>query len=211
MQKGRSGTLLCSYLLSLPQLPPSPQLDRSYSNADLARRSRSSNQSLGDEDSGDGWIAVGQGHDTVEVKISPSGPSTSPSTTSLKLPISTVPRSTSSSMTTVSRPSPPASLRVHTQSSHEYDPIDISDEGFTSEQGQQDRRDGRVDEVFKLHSSRRMKPTSTGRGVSIPSRASNQCTTDTFQAFDQDSKNPGLLTTDYRTPMVPLHSSCIHE
>jgi phosphatidylinositol-3,4,5-trisphosphate 3-phosphatase/dual-specificity protein phosphatase PTEN len=46
----------------------------------------------------------------------------------------------------------------------------VGDEADYDQQGQQDRRDGRVDEVFKLHSSRRMKPSSAGRGVSIPSR-----------------------------------------
>lgn len=75
-----------------------------------------------------------------------------------------------SSTTTISRPSPPPSERIELQSTPPYDPIDIGDERPAGQKGQEDRADGRVDEVFKLHSSRRMKPTSTGRGVSIPSR-----------------------------------------
>ncbi len=79
-------------------------------------------------------------------------------------------RSLSSSTTTISRPSPPPSVDIRVTSSPPYDPIDVSDEGRPGERGQEDRKDGRVEEVFELHSSRRMKPTSRGQGISIPSR-----------------------------------------
>lgn len=85
-------------------------------------------------------------------------------------PYGDVPRSTTSSTTTVSHPSPPPSINIAITSIPPYEPIDIGDERAPGETGQQDRADGRVDEVFRLHSSRRMKPTSSGRGVSIPSR-----------------------------------------
>jgi phosphatidylinositol-3,4,5-trisphosphate 3-phosphatase/dual-specificity protein phosphatase PTEN len=84
----------------------------------------------------------------------------------------TVPRSTNSSTTTLSHPSPPPSIDIHVETTPPYEAMDVGDEGRPEEAGQRDRMNGRVDAVFKLHSSRRMKPTSSGRGVSIPSRAS---------------------------------------
>jgi phosphatidylinositol-3,4,5-trisphosphate 3-phosphatase/dual-specificity protein phosphatase PTEN len=69
--------------------------------------------------------------------------------------------------------SKPPSIRSSTTTDSEdsvYDAIDVGDEAAPGVAGQQDRGDGKVDEVFKLHSSRRMKPSSTKRGVSIPSR-----------------------------------------
>ena len=78
--------------------------------------------------------------------------------------------STTSSTTTISQPSPPPSLQIDVDSDPMFTPIDIGDEGRAEEKGQQDRLDGKVEQVFRLHSSRRMKPTSKGRGVSIPSR-----------------------------------------
>lgn len=58
------------------------------------------------------------------------------------------------------------------QPKQSYVPIAIGDEGEVDEAGQQDRKDGKLDEIFKFHSSRRMKPSTTKarRGVSIASR-----------------------------------------
>ncbi|KAL7419116.1 Telomerase protein component 1 [Cryptotrichosporon argae] len=124
------------------------------------------------EDKQDGWVLVGEGTDVAQVATTDEGGAT------LERPVSPQPRpasvagSTSSSTTTISRPSPPPSARIHviTRQAGSYDPIDVGDEDDEAQRGQRDRRDGRVDEVFRLHSSRRMKPTSTGRGVSIPSQ-----------------------------------------
>ncbi|OCF33832.1 hypothetical protein I317_01324 [Kwoniella heveanensis CBS 569] len=150
--KGRSGTLLCSYLLSLPDLPPPPQLDRSYTHKELKKRleERESKQleratSTSEEDR-EGWVYVGEGQAMTGIKVTDDpldlGRVATPAQ-SERIDVGSVDRSTNSSTTTLSRPSPPPSVHI---------------------------RDGRVDEVFKLHSSRRMKPTSSGRGVSIPSQ-----------------------------------------
>ena len=146
---------------------------------------------------------LGHGRDIAGVKVSESeqtigtdGNSTTARSdrSMLDAPSGTVSLSTSSSTTTISRTSthPPAEIRV--SSVPPYDPIDTGDEGRLDEEGQQDRRDGRLDEVFKLHSSRRMKPTSNGRGVSIPSRKSSM-----------------PHRAECRTSMVPLHPPAFHR
>ncbi|ORY21744.1 hypothetical protein BCR39DRAFT_50898 [Naematelia encephala] len=160
--KGRSGTLLCSYLLSLPELPPPPRLDRSHSRHDQHRREGGSALPASTPER-DGWVMVGQGDQIAGVRIADTveSPQSTPQPAS-----QLVSHSVTSSTTTISRPSPPPSTRI----THTYDPIDIGDEAEPGTTGQEDRADGRVDEVFKLHSTRRMKPTSSGRGVSIPSQ-----------------------------------------
>ncbi|XAO24584.1 hypothetical protein I312_103388 [Cryptococcus bacillisporus CA1280] len=197
--KGRSGTLLCSYLLSLPELPPPPELDRSYSYKELAKRlaqreeqkarsqGPSASSSVEDAEDREGWVFIGGGKEaaTLQVDDDPSverGGTLTPAR-SERIQVGPVVKdndhdrdndndtaSSFSSTTTISRPSPPPSERIELQTTPPYGPIDIGDERPAGQKGQEDRADGRVDEVFKLHSSRRMKPTSTGRGVSIPSQ-----------------------------------------
>ncbi|WRT64569.1 uncharacterized protein IL334_001501 [Kwoniella shivajii] len=178
--KGRSGTLLCSYLLSLPALPPPPQLDSSYTHKDLKKRleerkketsSENTTPSEDDRDR-DGWVYVGSGQDITGVQVTEDQTElgrTSTPAHSEKINVAPVTRSTNSSTTTLSNPSSSPSINIQVDTNPPY-PIDIGDEGNPGEVGQEDRKDGRVDEVFKLHSSRRMKPTSSGRGVSIPSQ-----------------------------------------
>ncbi|WWD21702.1 hypothetical protein CI109_106189 [Kwoniella shandongensis] len=172
--KGRSGTLLCSYMLSLPALPPVPQLDRSYTPKELARRAalreeaEVGNPSSSDESDREGWVHIGGGHAVTSVRVNDTREEGGASTPahSERINVAPVARSINSSTTTLSQPSPPPSVDIPV-STH---PIDVGDERPAGEPGQEDRADGRVDAVFKLHSSRRMKPTSTGRGVSIPKR-----------------------------------------
>ncbi|KAI9636172.1 uncharacterized protein MKK02DRAFT_27644 [Dioszegia hungarica] len=150
--KGRSGTLLCSYMLSLAELPGPPGMELSYSKPDRAKLA-------GRERKGEGWIAVGHGNEISEIQVS-SEPETEGG-----LAVPSQLSRTASSATTISATDSSASIQVDS-----YQPIDIGDETPITSSGQYDRRDGKVDSVFKLHSSRRMKPSSTGRGVSIPSQ-----------------------------------------
>lgn len=158
--KGRSGTLLCSYLLSLPSLPPPPQLDRSYTHSELKDRVAKR------EDSSD-LIMVGAGSQVEGYGVSHGGQHEPVPHETLQVP--PVARSTNSSTTTISDCDSVSSVGVTTNSAA-YQPINVGDEGQAALADQYDRKDGKVDAVFKLHSSRRMKPTSAGRGVSIPSR-----------------------------------------
>jgi phosphatidylinositol-3,4,5-trisphosphate 3-phosphatase/dual-specificity protein phosphatase PTEN len=160
---------LCSYLLSLSELPPPPQLDSSYGSAELAQRKQAQQvTATPKEEDREGFVYVGQGKEISKVPVhsTPLEDLAAGPESHLQVPY---PRSTNSSTTTLSQPSPAPSIDIRTHTAP-YDPIDIGDEQDVDAAGQQDRKDGRVDEVFKLHSSRRMKPTSTGRGVSIPSR-----------------------------------------
>ena len=132
------------------------------------------------DEQGDGWVMIGGGQHVSPVQVASS--STPEATLNrvptparserlqVRTPIGSVARSTTSSMTTISRPSPPPSVNIDVTSHPAVIPLDIGDEAPPGTEGQEDRQDGKVDAVFKLHSSRRMKPTSTGRGVSIPSR-----------------------------------------
>ncbi|WVR04807.1 hypothetical protein IAU60_001819 [Kwoniella sp. DSM 27419] len=174
--KGRSGTLLCSYLLSLATLPDPPQLDRSYTHKEQQARLEARQQppegiiAPDSDEARAGWVYVGRGHDAMGILVtdeSNDGSHTPAPSEMIQVP--PVARSTNSSTTTLSRPSPPPSIDIRVET-HPPFPIAIGDEGSPGEPGQEDRKDGRVDEVFKLHSSRRMKPTSNGRGVSIPSQ-----------------------------------------
>ncbi|KAK6903504.1 hypothetical protein I203_107008 [Kwoniella mangroviensis CBS 8507] len=179
--KGRSGTLLCSYLLSLPSLPPPPQLDRSYTHKDLKRRLEErekekleSKTSSVDSEDREGWVYIGSGQEVTGLQVTEDpaelGRAITPAQ-SERINVQPVARSTNSSTTTLSAPSITTSTEdgIQVQTDPPY-PIDVGDEAEPGLEGQKDRKDGKVDEVFKLHSSRRMKPTSTGRGVSIPSQ-----------------------------------------
>lgn len=149
-------------------------LDRSYSQR--APRDLSSGQmASGDSNATrDGWIIVGSGDVVAEVPTGDDELTTE--TTPESSEQLTVSRSTPASLSTLSRTSS-ASGSIEVTSTPEYEPIAIGDETAPGSAGQQDRADGTVDAVFKLHSSRRMKPTSTGRGVSIASR---ECASLTF-------------------------------
>jgi phosphatidylinositol-3,4,5-trisphosphate 3-phosphatase/dual-specificity protein phosphatase PTEN len=167
--QGRSGTLLCSYMLSLSELPPPPKLDSSYSSKELAKRDKDDHKS--------GWVVVG-GADAV-AQVPADGDNASldnergDASASHEVRDAGLSRhSTPESLSTLSRSST-SSGHIQVTSSPEYEPIAVGDDGVPGSAGQQDRGDGKVDAVFKLHSSRRMKPSSTGRGVSIASRTSN--------------------------------------
>ena len=157
-------------MLSLSELPPPPQLHSSYSSKDLAKR---------EEKKGDrsGWVVVG-GADAV-AQVPADGDNESSSYNELEGPgashetrdVGLSRHSTPKSLSTLSRSST-SSGQIQVTSSPEYEPIAVGDDGAPGSAGQQDRGDGKVDAVFKLHSSRRMKPSSTGRGVSIASRTS---------------------------------------
>jgi phosphatidylinositol-3,4,5-trisphosphate 3-phosphatase/dual-specificity protein phosphatase PTEN len=147
-------------MLSLPELPPPPILDRSYSE-------RATRDVSGASEPRDGWVVVGSGDVVAEVPTSDAvddGAATPPRSERLL-----VSRSTPASLSTLSRSSS-ASGSIGVTSTPAYEPIAIGDETAPGSAGQQDRADGKVEAVFKLHSSRRMKPSSTGRGVSIASR-----------------------------------------
>lgn len=162
--KGRSGTLLCSYLLSLDNLPPPPQLDRSYSHRELKQRLEA--REGGEQD---GRIVVGAGDEVRSFDVGATSHEPEPAPREqVEIHQST---SVNSSTTTLSGSEASGPIAVRT-SDREYAPISVGDEGAGNDAGQYDRKNGKVDSVFKLHSSRRMKPTSKGRGVSIPSRTS---------------------------------------
>jgi hypothetical protein len=157
-------------MLSLSELPPPPELDRSYSSKELARREEK-------KDERSGWVVVG-GADAVaqvpadgdnESSVDNEHEGSSASHEVREIGLSR--HSTPESLSTLSRSST-SSGQIQVTSSPEYEPIAVGDDGAPGSAGQQDRRDGKVDAVFKLHSSRRMKPSSTGRGVSIASRTS---------------------------------------
>lgn len=161
-------------MLSLSELPPPPKLDSSYSQKELALREDQNEHKSG-------WVVVG-GADAV-AQVPADGDSempvhhdkhgeTSTSDQSRELGASLSRHSTPESLSTLSRSST-SSGQIQVTSSPEYEPIAVGDDGAPGSAGQQDRGDGKVDAIFKLHSSRRMKPSSTGRGVSIASRRSN--------------------------------------
>ncbi|WVN87265.1 uncharacterized protein L203_102442 [Cryptococcus depauperatus CBS 7841] len=192
--KGRSGTLLCSYLLSLPELPSPPELDHSYPHKELSRRITQFQKVPVDQDNeelsngleistssvpsgeGEGWVYIGGGKDVAGLQIQDDDkPERTPARSErIQVGESDVKddfiKTPASSTTTISHPSPPPSEKIQLISTPPYNPIDIGDEAPAGHPGQEDRSDGKVDEVFRLHSSRRMKPSSTGRGVSIPSQ-----------------------------------------
>lgn len=165
-------------MLSLDELPPPPILDRSYSQKELAKRESKS------EEHRAGWVVVGGAGAVAQVPADEDSPDTSldrdrsalgdhsnsPYDREVGQELSR--HSTPQSLSTLSRSST-SSGHIQVTSSPEYEPIAVGDEDAPGSTGQQDRNDGKVDSVFKLHSSRRMKPSSTGRGVSIASRRSN--------------------------------------
>jgi phosphatidylinositol-3,4,5-trisphosphate 3-phosphatase/dual-specificity protein phosphatase PTEN len=156
-------------MLSLPELPPPPMLDRSYS--DRAPKDQHGGPVSASTQPRDGWIVVGSGDTVAEVHAGEEDPGDGASTPAQSERL-TVSRSTPASLSTLSRSSS-ASEPIEVTTTPRYEPIAIGDETAPGSAGQQDRADGKVDAVFKLHSSRRMKPSSTGRGVSIASREYN--------------------------------------
>jgi hypothetical protein len=180
-------------MLSLSELPPPPKLDSSYSSKDLAKR----------EDKKDGhrsgWVVVGGADAVAQVPADGDNESSSyngheGSTSSYEVrEVGLSRHSTPESLSTLSRSST-SSGQIQVTSSPEYEPIAVGDDGAPGSAGQQDRGDGEVDAVFKLHSSRRMKPSSTGRGVSIASRTS-----------------PKALELTVRTSMGTLRAPIVFE
>lgn len=164
-------------MLSLSELPPPPQLEASYSQSKLPATHQHKEQET-QSSAREGWVVVGSGNEVAEFPVvqeqdgqgsQDNEPDLGASTPARAERIKVGGGSASSSMTTLSRQTS-ASSDLDVTVVPAYDPIDIGDEYAPGAVGQQDRVDGKVDAVFKLHSSRRMKPSSTGRGVSIPSR-----------------------------------------
>lgn len=159
-------------MLSLPELPPPPQLETSYSASELALRRDNSGQARRSNDRG-GWVIVASGNAVAEIPVQEDEQQTEASsgaaTPARSEKITIGDGSPASSVTTLSRVTT-RSGEIVSSAEPAYDPIDVGDEADVAHGGQQDRADGAVDAVFRLHSGRRMKPSSTGRGVSIPSR-----------------------------------------
>lgn len=161
-------------MLSLSELPPPPQLDTSYSQSELALRGQNQRHPSQSQQR-DGWVVVGSGKAVAEIPVNEDlehEETEGAATPARSERINVKHGSTTSSLTTLSRSSS-ASSQVGVSTEPEYDPIDVGDEQTAGADGQRDRASGKVDAVFKLHSSRRMKPSSNGRGVSIPSRESS--------------------------------------
>jgi phosphatidylinositol-3,4,5-trisphosphate 3-phosphatase/dual-specificity protein phosphatase PTEN len=164
-------------MLSLNELPPPPVLDRSYSQKELAKRESEPDKHRA------GWIVVGGANTVAQVPADentadasldhdhPTSGDRSVTHQDREVGLDLSRHSTPQSLSTLSRFST-SSGHIQVTSSPEYEPIAVGDEDAPGSAGQQDRNDGKVDSVFKLHSSRRMKPSSTGRGVSIASRRS---------------------------------------
>ena len=203
--QGRSGTLLCSYMLSLSELPPPPQLDTSYSQSELAAHTENKGKQTQSEQR-DGWVVVGSGNTVAEIPVSDGqeheGTTTAATTPPQSERVKVKNCSTTSSLTTVSRTSSTSDL-VGVSTEPDYDPIDVGDEQKAGTEGQKDRANGKVDAVFKLHSSRRMKPSSNGRGVSIPSRKSSL-----FLGWLL-TRNRTTLGTIHQPPLFPTSSSIL--
>lgn len=161
-------------MLSLSELPPPPQLDTSYSQSELALRNQEQGQTSQSKQR-DGWVVVGSGNAVAEIPVNEGDEHEETervTTPAHSERINVKNGSTKSSLTTMSRSSSNSSGQVGVSTEPDYDPIDVGDEQKAGTDGQRDRANGKVDAVFKLHSSRRMKPSSNGRGVSIPSRES---------------------------------------
>jgi phosphatidylinositol-3,4,5-trisphosphate 3-phosphatase/dual-specificity protein phosphatase PTEN len=162
-------------MLSLDQLPPPPELDRSYSQKELAKRANETDEQRA------GWVVVGGADTVASVPVNEDSVDDQSRESNEHHPTGSLARedreadstltchSTPQSLSTLSRSST-SSGQIHVTSLPEYEPIAVGDEADPGAAGQHDRNDGKVDAVFKLHSSRRMKPSSTGRGVSIASR-----------------------------------------
>lgn len=189
-------------MLSLPALPPPPQLDQNYTRQDQIRRlrDREGETTPAMPQHQDGWLVIGAGEEYEDVHVGATSSSEDSSLVdSERIEVTvpgrpSVPRSTNSSTTTFSQPSSSPSIDIQVESTPSFDPIDVGDEGRPEEAGQRDRLNGKVDAVFKLHSSRRMKPTSSGRGVSIPSRMSET-----------------EINADARTPVVQVYEPIVFE
>jgi len=150
-------------------------LDSSYSQKELAKRADTKDEHRS------GWVVVGGANAVAQVPADGDDEATSSSLDehaegrmtreNRQLGPELSRHSTPESLSTLSQSSN-SSGQIHVTSSPEYEPIAIGDDDAPGTAGQQDRDDGKVDAVFKLHSSRRMKPSSTNRGVSIASRMS---------------------------------------
>jgi hypothetical protein len=198
-------------MLSLSELPPPPKLDSSYSSKDLAKREDK-------KDDRSGWVVVGGADAVAQVPADGDNESSSYNehegsgaiheTRNVGLSR----HSTPESLSTLSRSST-SSGQIQVTSSPEFEPIAVGDDGAPGSAGQQDRGDGKVDAVFKLHSSRRMKPSSTGRGVSIASRKSHleaqeltaRASMGTIRPPLVLETSPSLVPVETRKP----HSTCI--
>ncbi|BEJ07147.1 hypothetical protein CcaverHIS641_0404160 [Cutaneotrichosporon cavernicola] len=165
--KGRSGTLLVSYLLSLPELPPPPKEGGPHlddSKVEALKDKIKQKEIRGADD-------AAPNDETEDVQTEGEV-------------LSEAQGGDSSEEDTVSAPGPkpqlirhdthvePVASPIPDQPKNSYTPIGIGDEELLEAPGQWDRRDGKLDAIFSFHSSRRMKPSTTKarRGVSIASQ-----------------------------------------
>lgn len=173
--KGRSGTLLVSYLLSLPELPPPPRdegpgLESSVKEDVKDKLKETVKQPAHDSTKHDEDVAE---HDEEDAESEHVGIDTSDDEgPPLQAPVAVA--ATPSHLQKADTHVSPVTTPVQPKPKDTYSPMAIGDEDDVTAPGQHDRLDGKLDEIFKFHSSRRMKPSTTKsrRGVSIASRMS---------------------------------------
>jgi phosphatidylinositol-3,4,5-trisphosphate 3-phosphatase/dual-specificity protein phosphatase PTEN len=172
--KGRSGTLLVSYLLSLPELPPAPreggpQLDDSKVEGVKDKLKENVKHRTHDAAPHDEEAEVEEAdnpRDEEDALSEPAGGDTSEEDSAPPAP------APGAQLYRRDTHVEPVATPVPDQPKHSYTPIAIGDEEPLEAPGQWDRRDHKLDEIFLFHSGRRMKPSTTKarRGVSIASR-----------------------------------------
>lgn len=175
--QGRSGTLLVSYLLSLPELPPPPKeegpgLEDSTVQKTKDKLKENVKHQTHDAAEHDEHDEHEEEEDALSEHV---GVDTSEDETTLEQPTPHIPAEAMPDGAPLQQTKThvePVSTPVPDQPKHSYTPIAIGDEDPVDAPGQQDRKDGKLDAIFAFHSSRRMKPSTTKarRGVSIASR-----------------------------------------
>ncbi|TXT12387.1 uncharacterized protein COLE_02797 [Cutaneotrichosporon oleaginosum] len=174
--KGRSGTLLVSYLLSLPELPSAPTggplLDESKLGGNVKDTLKETvihkTNDIGVQDTDSGVAEAEDSRDEEDALSEPAGGYTSEE----DVAVPKAPTASGGQMYRRDTHVEPVAAPVPDQPKNLYVPIAIGDEEPLDSPGQWDRRDGKLDEILTFHSSRRMKPSTAKarRGVSIASQ-----------------------------------------
>lgn len=162
--KGRSGTMTCCYLVSLPYLPTAPTSIKNYSKMQRPPKQTASPPPLATIASADGPQMTVDGQNAAQPQTAtPMLPPQARSSMTLQIPQSAAWADPCSSDSAYTAPAAAGSLRRRPSLAPEQSIIRNDNHNPEAEVEQISQR---LQTIFDLHTERRMKPPSTKKGSS---------------------------------------------
>lgn len=230
--KGRSGTLACCYLISLPKLPPPPQDPRNLSETQRAAKSKRNAESSevadgSGEDDSTASAAERQGQVDNQASSSVSRPTSPrrPFTLVLKARRSLSAlrsRNVSSTPEAPSIPQQPSLSHLRCSSANKTDQrindspapspskrAQIKESLLPSTTGQEMMAlEDKLEAVFELHTARRLKPEKTSKGVAKTS-SRGSLTSNRRSRGSTETERPNRGQSDSQSRQAAASTPCL--